>query len=161
MGYLISGLILSVALAGTAATQPRPDFSGTWAIDASRSVSPAHDDNGALLTMRVAQTDQQLSIDLIRGPKLTSLRYTWSGEKLKPATTAEASANRAYWDGDRLVTETIQSINGQTLTTKETRQLVNGGREMIIDRVVEVEHGYTMRGAQNSAVGRDVFTKTK
>jgi hypothetical protein len=158
---LLISAVVTVALSGSAAAQLRPDFSGTWAIDETRSVSPAHDAAGARLSVRVQQAAERLVVDLVRGAKVTTLTYAWHGEDLRPATTAEASANRAYWDGDRLVTETIQNINGQTLTTKETRRLANGGSEMIIDRVVEIEHGYSMRGARNSSVGRDVFVRVR
>lgn len=50
-------------------------------------------------------------------------------------------------------------ISGQTVSVREERALANDGLEMIVERGAEVEHGYTMRGAQNSSVVRDVFER--
>jgi hypothetical protein len=37
--------------------------------------------------------------------------------------------------------------------------LTNEGREMIVERVLKVEHGYTLKDAQNYSTVKDVFSR--
>jgi hypothetical protein len=43
---------------------------------------------------------------------------------------------------------------------KETRVLAPTGREMTVETIVIVQHGYSMPGAKNYGTSKDVFTKT-
>ena len=45
------------------------------------------------------------------------------------------------------------------MTTKESRRL-NGG-EMVVETVLVVQHGYTLKGTQNYGSGKDVFTRVR
>jgi hypothetical protein len=45
------------------------------------------------------------------------------------------------------------------VTTRETLVLAGDGREFTVERVLEVEHGYTMKDAKNFNVVKDVFTR--
>ena len=99
-------------------------------------------------------------VDIKRGPKTFTLTY-----KLYDKPPSRRRRGRqcrpigGYWDGDTLVTETAQNIQGQTVTTREMRTLQPGGREMLVERLVQVEHGYTLRGAQSYNTAKDMFTK--
>jgi hypothetical protein len=99
-----------------------------------------------------------------RGTTSSSFSYRISAKA--PATVpdpvspaAEAPDNRGYWDGTSLIVETQQNIQGKTVTTREALVLGRDGHELIVDRVLEVEHGYTLRGAQNYSAVKDFFTK--
>jgi len=46
------------------------------------------------------------------------------------------------------------------VTTKESRRLNESG-EMLVETVLVVQHGYTLKGTQNYASGKDVFTRLK
>ena len=63
------------------------------------------------------------------------------------------------WEGDRLVTETVQTVSGQTVTMREDIVLAPDGGELFVERVVEVQHGYAVRGAKNNSTVRDVFVR--
>ena len=69
------------------------------------------------------------------------------------------ASNRAYWEGDRLITETMHALSGQTVTMREALTIAPDGKELFVERVVEVEHGYAMRGAKNNSMVRDVFVR--
>ena len=47
------------------------------------------------------------------------------------------------------------------MTTKESRRLNDGGNEMLVETVLVVQHGYTLKGTQNYGAGKDVFTRVK
>ena len=57
------------------------------------------------------------------------------------------------------MTETVRTVSGQTVTMREDIMLAPGGRELFVDRVVEVQHGYAVRGAKNNSTVRDVFLR--
>lgn len=152
--FLATLLLLSVS--GPSLLAQRPDFSGKWTMDEKRSGSPTHDTFVSPVIWVVAQTPKTLSLDITRGPKTASLAYTMFDKA--PSADAGSPSYRAYWDGDRLVTETLQNIQGKTVTTREVLSMSPAG-EMMVERVVEVEHGYTMKGAQNYSSVKDFFTK--
>ena len=102
------------------------------------------------------------------GDKAAPFNYVIYDKAEKPkvdsdvaAPSGEAPGHRAYWDGDRLVLETHQNIQGKTVTTREVLTLASDGRELLAERVLEVEHGYTMKGAQNFSAVKDFFTKQR
>ena len=139
--------------------QTQPDFSGTWTMDETRSVSATQDEFVGPVAWRISQTPEQMTVEITQGPKSFTLSFKMYD---KPPTTAAAEkipSYRGYWDGDRLVTETALNIQGQTVTTKEVRTLQVGGREMLVERLVTVEHGYTFRGAKNYNTAKDVFVR--
>jgi hypothetical protein len=158
MTRLLSAFLISVAAVLPADAQSRPDFSGTWAMDEPRSGSPAAAGFIRPVVWVINQSNQVMIIDITRGEKTQTLTYSLL-DKAPPSKAASDGSNRGYWDGDRLVTETIQNISGQTVTMREVRALLEGGREMMVERVVEVEHGYTFKGAQNFSSVKDVFVR--
>jgi hypothetical protein len=149
-----------LALTASPPAQSRPDFSGTWTLDESRSASATHDGFVSPVVWTIRQTADALTVDIRRGPRTSTLVYRIYPKRLIGAPADGALAHRAFWEGDRLVTETIQTIQGQTVITEETRALLPGGREMQVDRIVKVEHGYTLRGAQSYNAAKDVFVRS-
>ena len=160
-------LLMSGAIAGSAFAQTNPDLSGTWTMDEKRSGSPGHDTFVGPVVWVIKQSPQTVVVDRKRGEKSLSHTYALADKKAPPPkadTTVESPPNptpsqRAYWDGDRLVTETMTDIQGKTVTTREVLSLTGDGRELTVERVVEVEHGYTMKGAQNFNTVKDVFVR--
>ena len=154
---------LSVAIAaGLAvglAAQARPDFSGTWTMDEGRSESPTHEGFAGPVTWVIRQTPQELIVDIKRGPKTATRTYRLYDKAPAGPAAGGVPSYRGYWDGDKLVTETAQNIQGQTVITREVRALEPGGQEMRVERLVQVEHGYTLRGAQNYNTAKDLFKK--
>jgi hypothetical protein len=158
MTRLLCAFLISVAAVSPAGAQSRPDFSGTWAMDEQRSGSPAVVPFVRPVIWVIKQSGQMMVVDITRGDKTQTFTYTLL-DKAPATKTASDGSNRGFWDGNRLVTETIQNISGQTVTMREVRTLLEGGQEMSVERVVEVEHGYTFKGAQNFSTVKDVFVR--
>ena len=161
MSRQISALALAIGtlLASGTIAQQRPDFSGTWSMDVSRSDSSTHEGFVGPDTWVIRQSLRQLVVDIKRGPKSMTLTYTIY-DKPPGAAAAGVPSYAGYWIGDALVTETAQNIQGQTVTTKETRTLQSDGQQMHVERTVQVEHGYTLRRGQNYSSAKDVFIKS-
>jgi hypothetical protein len=66
-----------------------------------------------------------------------------------------------YWDDRKLVTETVRNVSDKTVRTREVHALDSAGDEMTVETLLVVEHGYTLRGAQNYANGKDVYKRVK
>lgn len=158
MARTFGSLVLVAALSGLVSAQSRPDLTGTWKLDEARSGSPGWAEFVGPVVRIIRLGPQVVEIDVTQGQKTTSFRYALTAARAVPTGNA-APANRAYWEGDRLVTETVQTVNGQTVTMREDSMLAADGKELVVERVVEVEHGYAVRGAKNNSTVRDVFVR--
>ena len=99
-----------------------------------------------------------MNVEIRRGERAFTIVFTLS-DKPPVGPPPRPPSSRGHWDGDRLIAESTQDIGGQTVTTREVRFLQNDGREMIVERVVQVEHGYSVRGARSYGSGRDTFVR--
>lgn len=154
--------LVILALAATPVhAQTRPDFSGTWTMDMTRSAAAVQNEPVGPTTLVISQGSTQLNIETQRDGKTWQIAYV--------PGSAEAMTNRTnrsnlltsmwYWDGPRLVTETVRDINGQTVRTREAHSLDPSGSEMSIETLLVVEHGYSLRGAQTYGSGKDVYRR--
>jgi hypothetical protein len=152
-------LTVAAALAVTAAlsAQEKPNFSGTWTLDASRSDAPPAGRGGgggrglAALGMSpdapVVITQKETEITI--GPatyKLDGSPSTIAGGR---GGSAQATAK---WDGGKLVIETSRDMRGNTIKTKEIRSLDSSGKEMRVELTISAPQGEQTR--------KLLFTKT-
>jgi hypothetical protein len=135
-------------------------------MDEKRSGSSTHEAFVGPVQWQIKQSPDGVLVERSRGTAVTPLSYTWatnrSGDRSSGivAPTADAPGHRAFLDGERLVLETHQDVQGKTVTTKEVLMLSGAGRELVVERVIEVEHGYTLKGAKNFSAVKDVFVRT-
>jgi hypothetical protein len=160
LALLFSTLVVSAAV--PALPQAQPDFSGTWTMDEKRSGSPTQEGFVRPVVWTIRHSPEAFVLHRKRGDKGQEFAYAW--QTTATASTADSKVvapsgeHRASWDGSRLVIQTLQTIQGKTVTTRETLSLAGG--ELTVERVLEVEHGYTMKDAKNFNVVKDVFTRT-
>ena len=157
MKHVLPTLLVLTCAASTARAQTRPNFSGTWTMDASRSESAHQSDPIGPVTLVITQTDRELTIDTTTSSATGHAVYLLTGAESKiPGGTATA-----HWDGTRLVVDAVRDVRGTTVTTKETRSLNASGDEMLVDTVLVVQHGYSQKGAQNYGTGKDVYVRRR
>ena len=160
-------IVAAVLLSPLPATQSPPDFSGTWTIDRERSESPHQGSGFEPAVYVITQTASDITIETQRGTARTTVRYpigpATAPQPPAPPSTAQASAprpaGRAYWSGASLVTDGTTTIQGQTVSVRETRTLDAAGAEMTVETLLVVQHGYTFKGAQNYGTAKDVYRK--
>jgi hypothetical protein len=150
-------LAFSLVVPPAVYAQGRPDFSGTWSMDFGRSDSAKQNDPIGPTTVTIVQTASELNMTIARDGKQATLTYRLDGA---PSAIPGGNAT-SHWEGSSLVTETVRTINGQTVTMKEVRRLESGGGEMLVDSVLVVQHGYTLKGTQSYGAGKDVFTRVR
>jgi hypothetical protein len=150
---------LFATLVSSFAAQPYaqgPDFSGTWKMDPTRSESAAQNDPIGPVTVVIAQSRDELRVETKRTEGSSAVTYKLDGSEVKiPGGTA-----KTHWDGARLVTEIEMYVQGQAVTTKETRSLTSGGNEMIVDITLVVQHGYSA-STTNYGSGKDIYVRAR
>ena len=151
----------SVALAG----QNRPDFSGTWTMDLTRSEAAAQGTPIGPVTVAIRQTPGELHIDTTRNGRTESVRYLPASAK---PVSPEGMIGAFRWDGSKLITTLVTDINKQAITVEEVRSLDPAGKEMTVVLTLVVEHGYQSGGtglvrsqnSPNTSKGINVFVKS-
>jgi hypothetical protein len=133
----------------------RPDFSGTWKIDASRSTSTGGGQGsgrgegnsrggglglgGSPESIAIVQTAETMVVEEHRGVEVTRITYALDGKTMTNvvASGRSSGAKATYtsaWKGERLVT-TIRipgSPGGEIAAYQETRSL-DGDGSLIIE----------------------------
>lgn len=128
-------------------------------MDLARSESSQQGAAVKPVTFVITQTPTQVRVETTRGERTENVVYPL-GRTTRGTTGTSATAHpEAYWEGDKLVTETQRPVNGYTVTVKEARTLAPGGTEMTVETTVIVQHGYSMPGAKNYGTSKDVFTR--
>jgi len=145
----------------------RPNFSGTWSMDAARSESSHQDVPIGPVTIVIRQTRSEVSIETTRtendqpGAFHEVITYKLDGsENTSTGSAGTPVVAKAHWDGAKLVTETARNVQDSTVTTVYVFSLNPGGREMIIDKSLTVQHGYQFQGSKTTGRGKDIFRKT-
>lgn len=143
------------------AQAPLPNFSGTWNMIAARSGSPLQTPPVTAMTFAIQQQADHISIESTAAEgKTITMIYPIVAAPKQPADPLGAGLARAYWDGRRLIIERGGTISGQTVSMKQTLTMDPATDELIVERLVIVQHGYTLKGAQNYSTVRDVFARS-
>lgn len=138
-----------------ARAQPRPDFSGTWRLDLSRSDAAAHSDNPGPLTLVIKQSPSEILIITTTPRGTTDMTYRFVSADAPPL----GAGPNARWQNDVLQTNSVRDVRGQSVSVQQSRRLSAEGNEMIVESIVNVQHGYSASGAQTYGVSKDVFVR--
>lgn len=157
------GSIVCLGFVGLDA-QTQPDFSGTWNMDPTRSEAAAQGTPIGPVTVAIRQTPGEVRIDTTRNGRTESVRYLPAAVK---AVGTRELLGAFRWDGPRLVTRLVTDINKQAITVEEVRSLDPAGKEMTVEVMLVVEHGYQSGGtgvvrsqnSPNTSKGINVFVK--
>jgi hypothetical protein len=132
---LVAAAVLAVSTVAFA--QAKPDFSGTWTLDAEASGMTGGGGRGmGGGPMTVKQTADTLTTEMTRGENKVTMTYKLDGTESKNTVTMRGESIEqtamAKWDGNKLVITTktpngestqTWSLEGATLTIEGT-----GGR---------------------------------
>jgi hypothetical protein len=154
----MSNVVLAVATSTVvvlSAAQTQPDFSGVWQLDNARSDAAAYSDAPGPVRASITQSATSIQIDTTTSRGTTSVTYPFAMADTPPPPGTPV----ARWRGESLLTEAIRDVRGQSVTVHQTRWLANEGREMIVESVINVQHGYSALGAKTYGASRDVFVR--
>lgn len=137
-----------------------PDLTGTWKMVAERSGSSTQSTPITEMVFVIDQVPESIRLEMmVPGRDTVSAIYPFVEAPKMPAEPLSAGQQHAYWDGNRLVVERGGVISGQTVSSKQTLTLSPDRSELTIERLVIVQHGYTLKGTKNYATVRDVFVR--
>jgi hypothetical protein len=136
-------------------TAPKPDFSGSWTMERSRSQSS----EGA--TLEIKQSAGEIVIVTHTAGKSSSRTYPFETSPHPASETITAGHTHASWDGTKLVTETMSDIKGQTVSYRQLRFLDASATEMTVETLTIVQHGYSIKDGKNYSTAKDVYVRVK
>ena len=118
--------------------QAKPDFTGTWTLDAARSEVPqgrgGRGGRGGAGPVVIKQTAAEITIGM--------LTYKLDGsESVNQGRGGAEVKSRARWDGANLVIESTRDVGGMSIATKEVRTLGAGGKEMTVQTTATTPQG--------------------
>lgn len=131
--------ILAVLFAVGAAAQAKPNFAGTWTLDAEKSVMPAgrqgggRQGGGGAAPLTIVVEGQKMSINRTMGENTQTTVYMLDGtasKNTRPGRNGGEPTEIVYtskWDGAKLVT-TIVNPRG---TSTETRWIEADGTMVV------------------------------
>jgi hypothetical protein len=136
-------LLAALAIPFPAAGQGKPDFSGTWTLDAARSETPpgrggrGGGGRGAAGPVTIKQSAAEITIGMLT----YKLDGSESINQVQGRGGMQEVKSRAKWDGANLVIESTREVQGFSLTTKELRTLGAGGKEMTVQTTLSTPQG--------------------
>jgi hypothetical protein len=153
-------IVVAMLLAGQ--SKASTDLNGTWKMIPDRSGSPEQTPPVNDMTLSVTSSSDEVRLEWLSGTDQPGVViYPMVAMPKQPAGPLGADTKRAYWDGNHLVLERGGTINGQTVSLKQSLTLDPEHNELILERLVIVQHGYTLKGTQNYATVKDVFTRSQ
>jgi hypothetical protein len=161
MTSLLAAVLVATLALWQAPSSALPEFTGTWTLDSGQSESAVQTEPPSVTTLKITQTSEAIVIETIRAGKPTARTFPIDLTARRDRTAAPSVNPRAYWDGAKLVTEGAVTINGQTVSTREILSLAPNPSELIIERLIVVQHGYSFRGAQNYGTAKDVYKRSR
>ena len=144
----ILALAAAIVIPFSARAQSKPDFSGTWTMDAAKSdPAPQGRGGGGGGSQTIKQTATELSVQTEgrQGPQtmVYKLDGSASTNKVMGRGGEQEVKSTAKWDGSSLVIETTRDIQGMSITTKEVRKM--DGASMVVETTINTPQGEQKR----------------
>ena len=154
LSLVFASLILSLNVVQSPPAS-RPDFSGSWIMDRSRSQSTES------ATIEIKQSAGEIIIVTNSAGKTSTRTYPVEVSPHSASETISVGHTHASWDGTKLVTEAVADISGQTVSYRQMRFLNASGTEMTVETITIVQHGYAIKDGKNYSTTKDVYVRAK
>jgi hypothetical protein len=113
---------------------------GTWVLDVVRSRLTASDDERRVI--KLGPTWLRLDIYRPTSPQPIALIYNLDGSDNVNAFGSDTAVTKLRREGERMLLETIFTVNNQPVTAQELMPLVPSGLDLPVEVILRVEHGY-------------------
>jgi hypothetical protein len=160
-------VVAAVLLATAAVAQNKPDFTGSWKLNAEKSDPAPEMGSGGTRAgagrgvgggmgpagkVFATQLGDKLMLDQKTGERSRTLTFYLDGrESRNPGMRDGEMVSKARWEGESLVIEGSMSFEGPngriTITTGEVRTLSDDGRTMTVVTTVTTPRGESTRKA--------------
>jgi hypothetical protein len=133
MKKLLSTLFVIVAAAGMAVAADKPDFSGTWKMDADKSVfGPMPPPTS--MTRKIDHKDPTLTIDQAssgpQGDQNVTMKYSTDGKETTNSMMGNDVKSKASWEGKTLVITSAANFGGADVKLVDKWTLADDGKTL-------------------------------
>ena len=167
---ILAAAAVVVGIGLCAQAQEGANFSGTWVMDMTRSESAAQastDSPRIPVRLEITNSPSSVTIHILRDGSSETVSYSFERTNQGVVGTGDNATGRkvinanARWEGPILVTQTVYSVSGMATTKVEKYRLSAGGREMIVESELQMQHGYESngRGPAGYSTAKDVYVK--
>lgn len=128
-------VVMALAVAGVAFAQAKPDFSGTWAPDLSKSdqMGPGGGGRGGPAgPMTIKQTAAEMTVEMKRGENTITQTFKLDGSESVNSMGQMEAKSKAKWDGSKLVVATTRETPNGTMESTATYSLSADGKELTV-----------------------------
>ena len=144
-------------LSSAAVAQDKPNFSGKWALDTAKSdfgELPGPDTQTNVIehkdpNIKLTQTIRGASVS--GGKASSERRYTTDGKESPNKLGQQEVKSTCTWHGNKLVIDTKLEAPEGTLDIKDSWELTDGGKQMVVTR--------DFKGPQGERTQRLLFNK--
>lgn len=140
----LSAAMLLTAALGVVQAQAKPNLSGTWKVDVSKSdfgPLPAPDSQ----TEKISHEDPDVKVAVASSGQMGDLNYdlhyTTDGKETTNTVAGNEMKSTAKWDGEELVVDTTGNFNGTDFTAKDRWTLSEDGKTLTQQRHISFAGG--------------------
>ena len=128
---------LTILCAGLALAQGKPNFSGTWVLDPTKSEGPglaAAAQTGRTVTIVLKQTATELSVERqVRNQPEVAVFKLDGSESINKTPSGADIKSRTTWVGSTLVTKQSLSMGEANSSSTDVRSLSADGKVMTVE----------------------------
>jgi hypothetical protein len=156
-------LALLLSFTQLAVSQNLRPFVGTWKMDPARSESGHREVPIDAITLVIRLKGDALTMETTRrdgGKNDYHEKLTFKddgSETVQKGNAGITVTSKSHWDGSSLVLETSRQMNGSMVGTVYVHTLSPDGKEMTMDKTLNVEHVHI---ADTAGHGADTFIRT-
>ena len=140
-GFLLIGML---AVLATAQANAKPNFSGEWKLNASKSEfgpMPAPTSR----VDKITHADPDLKVKTTQsgqnGDMSFEFTYSTDGKETTNELRGNATKSTAKWEGDTLVISTKASFQGNDITLTDKWMLSEDGKTLTVNRKITASQG--------------------
>lgn len=133
MKKLMSTLFVIAAATGMALAADKPDFSGSWKMDADKSVfGPMPPPTS--MTRKIDHKDPAMSVEQSQsgpqGDQNTSMKYSTDGTETTNSLMGSDVKSKAVWEGKTLVITSAANFGGADVKLTDKWALADDGKTL-------------------------------
>jgi hypothetical protein len=144
--FRVLSAVLLAAACGLLPAQAKPNFSGNWKLNPSKSnfgAMPAPDSRTDTITHADPDLTDAYTQKGQNGEVTAELKYSTDGKETVNSIHGNQIKSTAKWEGDELAIDGKASFNGADVTLKDRWSLAEDGKTLIIQRHVNSPMGET------------------
>jgi len=144
MKALMSTLFVIAAAANMAVAADKPDFSGTWKMDADKSVFGPIPPPTAM-TRKIDHKDPTIAVDEARsgaqGDMNMTMKYSTDGKETTNSLMGNDVKSKAAWDGKVLVISSAANFGGADVKLTDKWTLSDDGKTLTDVETISAPQG--------------------